>query len=954
MPPHRLPAPAGSHIDRTQQLRFQFEGRPYTGHPGDTVASALAANGIQILSRSFKYHRPRGIHSLTGQEANTLIQLPHEPNVLADRHPLRDGMDIRGQNYSGSLEKDRAAIIDRLSRFLPVGFYYRTFHRPRGAWQKIWEPFFRKKAGLGVINPATPRGHYDHTHTHCDLAIIGGGPAGLAAAIEAARLGKDLILIDENPQLGGALHTTRFDPEGKIATATRQQLLTDLATHTDRIRLLTNATCNGWFPDNTLPVIQGPRLHKIRAREIIIASGGHEQPLTFRNNDLPGILLGTAAQRLIKHYGIRPGDRAVIATTNDSGYGVALDLAAIGIDIAAIVDLRATPPTTPLRQATQATATPHLDGQTPYEAQANPRGTLHAIDIRPITGAGQCAPLGQTIPCDLLCLCGGDMPTWQLPCQAGARLDHDPTRDAFTLRHLPPTIRLAGSINGATDLTAILNEGRAAARSEPPPPPPPTKNETNTLFPHPKGKEFIDLDEDLCIADITDAIADGYTDIQLVKRYTTAGMGPSQGRHSASPTARLTAKATGKTLSATGITTARPPLTPEKLGLIAGRPCHPTRRTPLHHSHLALGATMMPVGLWWRPAHYGKNRALAIQQEAQHIRQQVGLIDISTLGKLEIRGPDAVEWMNRLYTGQFTKQKPGRTKYIIHCNEHGIVIDDGIACRHNETHFTVTATTSGIDTLHRAMLKWNAQWRLDIDIANVTSAWCAINLAGPRSREVLTAAGIDLDLGPTAFPHMALQSGAIAGIPARLMRVGFVGELGYEIHIPAGHGETLWQTLLTAGRPHDIRPFGVEAQRLLRLEKGHLIIGQDSDSLSTPAELGLDWTIAKDKPYHIGAPALRLMSEHPPKRRLIGFTLDPAAAIPQESHLIIDNGQIIGRITSCEHSPTLQKTIGLATVTPTHAAPGTPLPIRLSDGKTVTAHTTPPPFYDPQSQRQTL
>ena len=448
---------------------------------------------------------------------------------------------------------------------------------------------------------------------------------------------------------------------------------------------------------------------------------------------------------------------------------------------------------------------------------------------------------------------------------------------------------------------------------------------------------------------------DGFTDIQLLKRYTTLGMGPSQGRHSAVNGVRIAARATGRNEAAVGTTTNRPPYRSEKLGLLAGQSFEPVRHTPMQRRHVEAGARMMPAGLWLRPAHYGRNddAEAAIAAEVKAVREGVGLIDVSTLGGLEVRGPDAAEFVDRMYTWAYAKQKIGRCRYLLMTDETGVVVDDGVAVRLHEEHFYLTATTGGVDGVYREMLRQNASWRLAVDVANVTAAYAAVNLAGPKSRAVLTTLVDDVDPSGAAFPYMEAREGRVAGIPARLMRVGFVGELGYEIHVPASQGEALWDALTKAGRDHGIRPFGVEAQRVLRLEKGHVIVGQDTDGLTTPHEAAMEWALAKKKPFYVGKKAVDIQGGRPQYRRLVGFTLkDPEAPCPKECHLVVENGRITGRVTSAVRSPTLGRVIGLAYVPPDKAGIGSAFHIKIEGGRMIEAETAPTPFHDPDNRRQ--
>ncbi len=965
----RLPAPAGSWIDRRKPLSFHFEDRQYDGFAGDTIASALAANGVWLLSRSFKYHRPRGILSLDGLEADTLLQGAHEPNIPADRHPIAPGLEIWGQNYRGSLERDRDAWLGRLSRFMPVGFYYKAFFRPNGAWQRLWEPIVRRKAGLGGVRLDTPHGDYDKAYTFCDVAVIGAGAAGLSAALTAARAGAEVCLVERQSRLGGALCYARFDPEGTRGRAAGAELV-EAVEQTPNIEVITGAVCNAWYADNWLPIIHGNRLFKMRAREVVLATGSMEQPAVFRNNDLLRVVLGSAAQRLIRLYGVRPGRRAVVLTGNSEGYGVALDLMDAGVAVTAVVDMRARSEDCALSAAARARGLKVISGRTVYEALAE-GGRIRAVLISAITGPGQCATARERLDCDLLCMSAGYTPAYQLALQAGGKLGYDDASAMFSITGLPLHCHLAGAVNGVYDLDAALADGHHAgwaaatalelnAGAQPVVPADTGAAGRNfpwPIFPHPRGKEFVDRDEDLQVADIVNACADGYAELELVKRYSTVGTGPSQGRHSALATARLVAEASGRTVAQTGVTTARAPCTGEKLGVLAGRSFEPERLTPMHHRHVEAGAQMMAAGSWWRPAYYGPSgrREACVRDEVLAVRRNVGLVDVSTLGGLEIRGPDAAEFLNRMCTSAYLKQPVGRARYVLMTDEAGSIIDDGVACRLHEQHFYVTVTTSGVEGAYRTMLWWNAQWRLDVDITNVTNAYAVVNIAGPKSREVLATLCDHVDLSADAFLYMAVRIGTVAGIAARLVRVGFVGELGYELHVPASFGEGLWDALLEVGQTADIRPFGVEAQRVLRLEKGHIIIGQDTDAVSYPHEVDMGWAVSTSKPFFVGGRSMALRLRHPSRRRLVGFSIDdPAAQTPEESNLVLQGETIVGHITSVARSPVLEKIIGLAFTSTDAAAPGCAIRIKRTDGGLLEGRVAALPFYDPDNRRQAL
>ncbi|WP_235869870.1 glycine cleavage T C-terminal barrel domain-containing protein [Veronia nyctiphanis] len=668
---------------------------------------------------------------------------------------------------------------------------------------------------------------------------------------------------------------------------------------------------------------------------------------------------------------LAPGQNAVVLTGNDDGYMTAIELAQQGVNVAAVVDMRKKKPSTALLKAVETLSMPVVMGATVYEASATDN-RLSSVQIHAIDDEYKVGEKLSTLACDLLCVSSGYMPAYQLLCQAGAQLSYDDDNARFSINNLPENLHIAGSVNGIHELEKVIADGHRAAGtclsllgiSNVHPDSDASRIECDQssnfpwpIFPHPKGRDFVDFDEDLQTKDIINATRLGYRDIQLVKRFSTVGMGPSQGRHSALATARLVAKATDRTVSETGVTTARPPFIPEKLALLAGRIFNPVRLTPIHPRHESLGAHFMPAGAWRRPAFYGRpeNRDSLIQEEASAVRTNVGIIDVSTLGGIEIQGPDAAEFMNRIYTFAFVKQPVGKTRYAILTNEQGVVIDDGVACRIADEHYYVTATTSGADAVYREMTKWNAQWRLNVDIANVTTAFSAVNVAGPLSRKVLEKVCDDVDLSPEGFPYLAYREGHIDGMPVRLLRVGFVGELGYEIHMPTLFALRVWDMLIAAGNEFSMRPFGVEAQRLLRLEKGHIIIGQDTDGMSHPGELSLNWAIAKAKPFYVGSRSVSIVMQREQTRKLVGFKLDASSAKPEEGHIVLDkagnDANITGNVTSCEYSSTLNAYIGLAFVSIEQHKTGTRFPIRV-DGQEVWPEVVALPFYDPNGDRQ--
>jgi len=958
----------GLFINRQRPVSFTFDGQLYTGFEGDVIASALYAHDRVLLSRSFKYHRPRGVLTMSGQDVNTFVQVGGEPNVRADQHEIVDGLAARSINRLGSLDHDLYAVMGLFARFLPVGFYYKTFYWPRGVWQHVFERPIRTMAGLGTLNPSAPHKYYDKAYLFADVLVIGGGQAGLEAAIAAAQAGADTLLIEQLPELGGALLYGRCGGDRKATNARRAELI-ERARALPRLRIMADTTCTGMFADNWTSAVRGTRFYKIRSKETIVATGAFDQPLVFPNNDRPGIMFADAAQRLMRLYGVRPGKRAVVATANRYGYEAALDLLDAGVAVAAVVDLNPIADGA-IAEELRARGVKIISGSTLVDSRGRKR--VSSVAVASIGQDGKTGVAREWIDCDLVLVSVGYSPALNLASHAGAKVTFDPQIGMHRAVDLPPGLAVAGAAAGVWSQAAVIGDSRhagavaaaSAGFGTSAPRTAPVTDMTAAQINHPYpifgdkgGHDYIDFDEDLKAKDIVNSVKDGYDDIQLVKRYSTAGLGPSQGRHANLNTIRIVARETGKSMASIGTTTFRPPFVPEKFAVLAGRSFEPVRHTAMHQRHLELGAQMMVAGAWMRPAFYGaKGEARrAIEREVNAVRNGVGMIDVSTLGGLEVRGPDAAAFIDRMYTWAYEKQPVGRARYTLMTDPTGVIIDDGVAVRLHDQHYYVTATTGAVDQVYRQMGWFNVQWKMDIDIANVTAAYAGINLAGPKSREVIEKLDTDIDFSAAAFPYMAARVGKLAGIPVRILRVGFVGELGYEIHVPSGLGEALWDRLMEAGKPLGIVPFGVEAQRILRLEKGHIIVGQDTDGLTHPAEANMEWALAKKKPFYVGKRAVDMQMAKGVTRRLAGFALvDPAAPAPKECHLVIRDGDIAGRVTSVTRSPTLGKVVGLAYLPPDLAEPGKRFSIRVDGGRMVVAETVPVPFYDPENKRQEL
>lgn len=960
----RLPPQAGEWIERSAVWNFSFEGRRYSGFAGDTVSSALWAAGVRVLGRSFKYHRARAVLSFANHDINTLMQAGPRLNLRADVTPLEDGMVLRAINTYGGVAKDFGRVLDKLAPFLPVGFYYKAFYNKR--LFPLWERMFRRLTGLGKLDLATIRLRSAKRYDFCDVLVVGAGPAGLSAALAGAAAGCQVVLVDENPYLGGSALYRR----GGAREVTREitALVEQVMSHPN-IRVQAATLAAGYYADHWLPLINKDHLIKMRARAVVVASGSYEQPAVFRNNDLPGVMLASAAQRLIYRYAVQPMHTAVVLTANRDGYLAALDLLAAGVKVCALIDLRndAEPG---LRDTLRARGVVMLPGHCIYEALPKPGAArIGAVLVCPLDAEGK--PRTQAVQrfdCDGVVMSVGYAPAANLLYQAGGQFDFNPVAQQFVPQSLPAGVFACGEVNGVYSPAQKQLDGRRAGRAaaaylgHPVPADNPLETELSTpnhpwpLIAHPDGKNFVDFDEDIQLKDFEHAIQEGFDNIELLKRYTTVGMGPSQGKHSNLNALRILARATQRTPGEVGTTTARPFVQPVPLSHLAGRGFTPQRLTPAHARHVALNAKFMPAGPWLRPEYYRRNdqsRQECIQAEVAAVRNGLGIIDVGTLGKLELRGPDAAEFLERVYISRYANLKIGMTRYAVMCDETGVVVDDGVVARLGEQHFYFTTTTSGAANIYRELSRLNVEWRLDCGLINLTGARAAVNLAGPHARTVL-ASLTDIDLSSSAFPYLGVRQAQVAGIPATLMRVGFVGEWGYEIHVAASFGPALWDALIDAGSRFGIQAFGVEAQRQLRLEKGHIIIGQDTDGLTTPFDANLGWAVKLDKPFFIGQRTLRIHAARARKQQLVGFLLDSRydRTPPQECHLVIHAGEIAGRVTSIGWSASLRRHVGLAYVNHDPVEPGTRIDIRLSNGSLVSASVCKTPFYDPENLRQ--
>lgn len=942
-----MPHQAGLLVDPGKSLTFTFDGKSISALAGQTIGAALYKAGIRILSRSFKYHRPRGLFCVAGECANCLMQVDGRPNVRVCIEPAREGQVVRHQNAWPSLGFDALRVIDKLDRRFPVGFYYKKFYKPL-SW-RLFESVARRMAGLGLIDvKAAPEIKAEVEHLHTEVCVVGGGPAGLSAAIEAAQAGAAVLLIDRQPRLGGHL---LFDG---IELPEIEPQAVKLANH-PRARVMTNTVAFGLYEGNLLAAFHESRLLKVRAKQIIICTGGRERPFVFQNNDLPGIFLARGVQRLARLYGVKAGSRAVVLTDHDEGARVAEELAAMGFQIAAVVDPR---PVSERSQVGKGWET--LFSNIVLAAQGGP--LLQGIRTAQVHVDGT---LGQTtdLKCDLLCVASALTPANELLLQGGAPFQIKEGR--WRLEQTVAGLLSAGAAAGTFELPAQVLEGQlrgaeaAAALGYS------VKNlekfrkdwtaflakpitaASATVMPHLSSddrKRFVCLCEDVTEKDLDQAVLEGFDNIETLKRYSTTGMGVCQGKMCTSSFREVCAHLTGHDLTKVNAPTTRPPCVPVELLMLAANRHQPIRRTPLHHWHQEAGARWLDAGQWKRPEAYVDPAA-----EVRLVRSSAGLIDVSTLGKFDIIGPDAGELLDRVYVNRVANLPGGKARYGVMCNEDGILFDDGVVARLNRDHFFLTATTGNADAVYQWLELWKTTWRLNATVINQTAALAAMNLAGPHAREILSRL-THLDLSARAFPYMSIWEEEVAGVRCRLLRVGFVGELSYEIHCPNQCAWHLWEAIMEAGREFGLRPFGVEAQRILRLEKGHLIVGQDTDSLSTPLGAGPINLVRFDKTDFIGKGPLQKLQQRGSSSRLVGFTMLKGNKPPDEGCQVVDQGMPVGRVTSSRFSPTLGQSIGLAWLPAARSAVGERFVIRFNSAD-LPAIVSALPFYDPESQR---
>jgi sarcosine oxidase subunit alpha len=988
-----LRTPAGGSVNRAKTIKFSFDGKTYQGLEGDTLASALLANGVRLMGRSFKYHRARGVLGAGAEEPNALVAVRRDkartaPNLRATQVELYDGLVAESQNRWPSLTFDVGAVLNLASPFIPAGFYYKTFMWPRKAWDKLYEPNIRAAAGLGHAPTEADPDTYLNRFAHCEVLIIGAGPAGLAAAFAASEGGERVILVDEQSELGGSLlSATDAMIDGQSARSWRDAVVAKLAANS-KVTLLRRANAFGYFAHNMIGVAERlsehqaspakgaprERLWQIRAREVVLATGAIERPLVFPDNDRPGILLADAARTYLNRYGVLPGKRVVVATGHDEAYRAALNLHKAGVTIAAIADARPNPKG-PLVEAARAAGLPIKAGH----AITGTLGTLGVSHARlsPIVGAGRVgAP--EIVACDSVLMSSGFTPSVHLFSQSLGKLVWDETLETYLPGQSAEAERSAGACRGQFGLAKALADGFAAGadaaritvkrafavqavEGDP-------KGVVGAL-PHDRGpgaKAFIDWQNDVTTKDLKLAVREGFQSIEHIKRYTTTGMATDQGKTSNLNALGVISDALDRPIPQIGLTTFRMPYTPVTFGVLAGMArgdlFDPVRTTPIHDWAVEQGAVFEDVSLWKRARFFPQGREdmeAAVRRECLAVRSHCGIFDASTLGKIEVVGPDAAEFMNRFYINAWTKLGVGKCRYGIVCREDGFVTDDGVVGRMAQDRFHVTTTTGGAPRVLAMMEDYlQTEWpNLDVWLTSTTEQFAVIALQGPMARDILSGLVEGIDLSTEALPHMCLVEGKICGVPTRLFRVSFTGELGFEINVPSQHGRKVWEAIWAAGQPHGLVPYGTETMHVLRAEKGFIIVGQETDGTATPDDVGLTWAVGKAKPDYVGKRSLeRPAMAAPDRKQLVGLlTKDPRIVLEEGAQVVITPGQkapmaLAGHVTSSYHSAVLGRSIALAMVSGGRARMGETVYIPMPGGD-ITAKVTSPVFYDPEGVR---
>jgi len=958
-------------INPEQRIPFNYAGKSYQGLAGDTIAAALYANGTRVFSRSLKYHRPRGLYSLDGECSNTCMAVNGIPNVRTETTQLKSGMTVSAQNVRGTPDRDIMGFMDRMDWAMPAGFYYRTLHKPARIWPVALKQV-RKVAGIGKISTDFQMpGNFDEMYPAADVCVVGGGPAGMLAAAAAGEKGLRVILLEARPWLGGFFdyRTAAYDTETRLDQRARQ--LAQRLTQMPNVRIFTATAVTGAYNNNLITAFQvggesdhfTERYLEIRAQSVVVATGCIERPLLFENNERPGVMQIGCAHRLAHTYGILAGTQAVFSIGHDLGVEAALDLSEQGMKIKCVADIREGSQDAALIAQLQARNIPYMSGWVATEAHGNP-----AVD-KVTLGTNQ-GTLHRDFECDLLVASAGLTPVTGVLTMAQAGLEFDRHTGFFLPASLPAKMHAAGRMLGLSHPWAIETSGtlaglQAAAdcgvnadeeidkiRQNLAGLPGPDKGCKMVMAPVKGRKSFICFDEDTTVKNIKQALEMGFDAAELLKRFTAAGTGPGQSGIPGHNLPLFVAQYHADPTVAAKPTTVRAPLVPALIATYAGRNHDMCKRTPMHASQKAAGGIMRRIGVWRRARYFSND--FTSREEIENVRGNVGLLDASTLGKFKLWGPDALKALQRVYVGDMSKIADGKIKYSAMCNDDGCIVDDGVVVKRadNEYYFTTSTGRAGSTVewfrFHTRYDGWN------YNLVNLTDAMGVINMAGPNARKVLEKIA-DADVSNEAFPFAAYREFTVKNqIPVRCMRLGFVGELSYELHVASSYMQSLWELLEEAGQEFGVRNFGLEAQNVLRMEKGHIIIGVESEIRTTLHDVGLGflWSRSKPEAKTVGAAALQQTESQPGRMKLAGFKMENPSRAPRDGSVVVENG-IKGYVCTARRSFSLNESVGLALVDEALAEAGKALKIYEDEceGQLLHATVTPTPFYDPEGKR---